>query len=416
MKRFCWLLLLVPVLSWATEKSEMTWLDNRFRVDDTVEQVSFVIKRENNSQPVVLVRPDGHKYYYWRHPDSVAWYQSPDMDIISIDHPMPGPWQAVGKVSPYNEVKILSNLKLTVDRLPARLYQSETLKFSARLTQNGKPLTDRDFLDKMKLSVEFYEYVELADGVSSEALPKPIVMGEFADDGTGFDERPGDGTFTVELAVDLQPGKYQVVINSGNAIFERAVEQTVLIYPPPLTAIFIQGKTADEMNQVIIDTEDGSIKPGSLAAHIEQKSFDDDTTICQEVAIGDEESLKVLLPNGQKPGSYSWSGWLYATDSYDNRELVFRLPESHFAVMADLELDSDLAKYRAQQQVKKRNKEIARITAEREEARDTATKIIIMTNVLVIILGIAGFIFWRKRKVKRLLEEAGGLDIAGVKD
>lgn len=50
------------------------------------------------------------------------------MDIISIENPMPGPWQAIGKITPENKVKILSNLTLSVDTLPKKLYQSETLK------------------------------------------------------------------------------------------------------------------------------------------------------------------------------------------------------------------------------------------------------------------------------------------------
>ena len=52
MKRL-WLLLLVwpqlllwPLLSWADDSTVMSWLDNRFRVDPTVQQVSFMVKRD----------------------------------------------------------------------------------------------------------------------------------------------------------------------------------------------------------------------------------------------------------------------------------------------------------------------------------------------------------------------------------
>lgn len=92
--------LLFGVSAFASDESTLSLLDNRFRVDPTISQITFVIYRENNSQPVVLVRPDGKKYYAWRKPDNVRWYEEPAMDIISIDNPMPGPWQAVGKVSP----------------------------------------------------------------------------------------------------------------------------------------------------------------------------------------------------------------------------------------------------------------------------------------------------------------------------
>ncbi|MGF1683703.1 TIGR03503 family protein [Photobacterium minamisatsumaniensis] len=404
MRRLWWFVLLLPVLSWANDNTVMTWLDNRFRVDPTVEQVSFMVKREKGSRSVVLVRPDGSKYYSWRHPENVAWYEEPGMDIISIDNPMPGPWQAVGKVTPRNKVVVLSELQLNVDSLPTRLYQSETLKFTARLTQNGNLLTRKDFLDRVKLSVVFYEYIENEDDLPKESQPTPIVLGEFADDGLGFDEQAGDGVFTVALPMDIQPGKYRVEISSANGVFLRTVEQEVLVYPPPVRASFIQGRGSSESHQVVVEAEDGALKLGSLAAHIEQVSMDGDKTIRQQAALGEESSLKVWLPNGKKAGRYTWSGWLYATDNFNNRELIFQLPERHFAVMAELQLDRNLEAFRAQQEEKARQAEIQQLEAERQAARSIALKIIAGVNFVIIILAVVGMIVWRKWKVKKQLD------------
>ncbi|WP_273857458.1 TIGR03503 family protein [Photobacterium sp. GSS17] len=410
MKRLSWLIGLLPVLSWASDDAAMSWLDNRFRVDPTIKQVSFVVKREQSSHSVVLVRPDGQKYYAWRHPDNVSWYEEPGMDIISIENPMPGPWQAVGKVTPTNQVKVLSDLQLQVATLPSRLYQSETLKFTARLTQNGQPLTMRDFLDRVKLSVVFYEYIENVESLPKESQPSPIPLGEFADDGLGFDEVPGDGVFTVALPVELQPGKYRVSLSSGNGIFLRTVEQEVLVYPPPLRASFIQGRGRHEYHQIVVDAEEGAIKPGSLAAHIEQVSFDGTRTISQQAALSDEVDLKVWLPNGKKPGRYTWSGWLYATDNFNNRELIFKLPESHFAVMAELQLDRNLESFREQQEAKAKQAEIAQMEAEREAARSKAWKMIAAANLGVIGLVALLVVLWRKWRAKKAVNDAG-LDI-----
>ncbi|WEM43937.1 TIGR03503 family protein [Photobacterium sp. DA100] len=400
------LLLLWPQLLWADDSTVMSWLDNRFRVDPTVQQVSFMVKRDQKSNSVVLVRPDGQKYYAWRHPDNVSWYEAPGMDIISIENPMAGPWQAVGKVSPKNQIVVLSDLKLEVDNLPARLYQSETIKFSARLTQNGKPLQLRDFLDRINLTVVFYEYIENLDELPKEALPMPIPMGTFADDGLGFDEVAGDGVFTVALPMELQPGKYTVKVSSGNGIFLRTVEQEVLVYPPPISASFIQGRGQSEAHQVVVAGEEGALKAGSLAAHIEQVSFEGETTISQQAALPDEETLTVWLPNGELPGRYTWSGWLYATDSFSNRELIFQLPDSHFAIQAELQLDRNLAAFREQQEAKERQAKLDRLAAERQSARAKAMKIIALANVLVIVLVVAGVVLWRKRKVKKAMESA----------
>ncbi|MGL6027225.1 MAG: TIGR03503 family protein, partial [Vibrio sp.] len=120
----CW----ISFSGFASQSSSLSLLDNRFRVDPSISQITFVIYRENNSQPVVLVRPDGRKYYQSRNPDYVRWYQEPSMDIISIDDPMPGPWQAIGKVTPKNHIKLISDLQLTSDVLPSRVFQGEELK------------------------------------------------------------------------------------------------------------------------------------------------------------------------------------------------------------------------------------------------------------------------------------------------
>ena len=138
----------------------MSLLDNRFRVDPTIKQITFVIYRAERSRPVVLVRPDGKKYYAWRSPDNVRWYQESSMDIISIDNPMPGPWQAIGKITPKNKIILISHLELSTDTMPTRLFQNEEIKFTARLTADGKPLVLRDFLERVKLMVTFTKYVE----------------------------------------------------------------------------------------------------------------------------------------------------------------------------------------------------------------------------------------------------------------
>ncbi len=118
--------ILTSSFSWSQTESSVSLLDNRFRVDPTIEQISFVIYRKSRSRSVVLVRPDGKKYYSWDHPETVSWYEENGMDIISIEDPMPGPWQAVGKVTPRNNIKLLSDLLLHVDKFPNRLYQQET--------------------------------------------------------------------------------------------------------------------------------------------------------------------------------------------------------------------------------------------------------------------------------------------------
>ena len=78
-------------------------LQNRFRVDYNVEEITMVFFREYGSAPVVLVRPDGSKLFQGRvDEEKVEWFDADTFDMITIKNPVPGPWQAVGQVLPRN--------------------------------------------------------------------------------------------------------------------------------------------------------------------------------------------------------------------------------------------------------------------------------------------------------------------------
>lgn len=396
-------LLLVFAAGVSSEESESSirLLDNRFRVDPSISQASFIIYRKRNSQSVVLVRPDGKKYYAWSHPENVRWYEESGMDIISIDDPMPGPWQAVGKVHPSNNIKILSNLKLSVDRFPQRLYMGESTKFTAQLRHDDKPLVLRDFLDRVNLKVTFTKYVENEDSLSSDARPKPQVMGEFEDDGQGLDEYPGDGVFTVELPIQIEPGKYRARITSGNGIFLRSIEQTILVYPTPLSAEFMQARSETMNHSITVTGEEGAIKPGSIAVSIEQTTPEGKEMVTQ--GQSDEDGLKAYfgLPNAAMPGKHTWSGIAFATEAATERELVFRFAEQSFSVVEKVDVEASMQAFKQAQDEKRMLEEQAIREQEREDERFKGMMIIMIGNIIAIILGIVVWFVVRKIKMKK---------------
>ncbi|KAA8676657.1 TIGR03503 family protein [Vibrio gigantis] len=394
------LLLLSFSLHAATE-SVMSLLDNRFRVDPSIEQVTFVIYRADNSKPVVLVRPDGKKYYSWRNADNVRWYEESSMDIISIDNPMPGPWQAVGKVSPKNNIKLLSHLVLDANEFPDKLYQTERIKFTARLTSNGKPLVLRDFLDRVKLKVTFTKFVENEESLVREARPIPVVMGEFADDGADFDEKAGDGVFTVSLPIDIEPGKYRARITSGNGVFLRAQEQEVLVYPTPITTTFIQSREEGLPHTIVVSGEQGMIAPSSLAVHVEHKAPHEYVMYKQGQADVDAMKVALEVPYNGELGIYNWSGMVYATDASSQRPLSFPIAEQSYSVVEDIDLAESR---RLQEEALAEQKRIATelmILQKREDDRQRSMIIIAVGNVVAILLGLLAWFVVRKVTAKK---------------
>lgn len=387
--------------AFSASESAMSLLDNRFRVDPTIEQITFLVYREQSSQPVVLVRPDGKKYYAWGTYDNVRWYQEPSLDIISVDKPMAGPWQAVGKVTPKNNIRLISHLKLSTDVFPNRLYHNEALKFTARLTSDDKPLVLRDFLDRVNLRVTFTKFVENEDELIKEARPVPMVIGEFADDGRGLDEKAGDGVFTVQLPIDVEPGKYRARITSGNGVFLRAQEQVVLVYPSPITRTFIQSRHADQPHQLVVSGEQGMITPGSIAVNVEQEAPDGFISYSQGQVSADGTKTTLKMDNDPELGKYSWHGEVFATDLATKRSLVFPIKEQSFSVVDEVDLEAARLAKEAEIAEQRRIEMEKRIIAEREAERKRSMIIIAIGNVIALILVILFWIIWNKLKAKR---------------
>ncbi|EJG1632770.1 TIGR03503 family protein [Vibrio parahaemolyticus] len=387
--------------AFAASESAMSLLGNRFRVDPTIEQITFLVYREQSSQPVVLVRPDGKKYYAWGSYDNVRWYQEPSLDIISVDNPMPGPWQAVGKVTPKNNIRLISHLKLSTDVFPNRLYNGEALKFTARLTSDDKPLVLRDFLDRVNLRVTFTKFVENEDELIKEARPVPMIIGEFSDDGRGLDEQAGDGVFTVQLPIEVEPGKYRARITSGNGVFLRAQEQVILVYPNPVSRTFIQSRSPEKPHQLVVSGEQGMIAPGSIAVNVEQNAPDGFITYSQGQVSQDGMKTTLNLDNDPELGKYSWRGEIFATDFATQRALVFPIQEQTFSVVDEVDLEAARIAKEAELAEQRRIEMEKRIIAEREAERKRSMIIIAVGNVVMLLIAIVAWIVWRKLKAKR---------------
>ena len=63
-------------------------LQNRFRIDYKVEEITMVFFRKFGSAPIVLVRPDGSKIFQAQAIDyDVDWYDSTTYDYIRMREP-----------------------------------------------------------------------------------------------------------------------------------------------------------------------------------------------------------------------------------------------------------------------------------------------------------------------------------------
>ncbi|AEY01114.1 hypothetical protein GU3_06790 [Oceanimonas sp. GK1] len=319
------LLALLPAVSTFAEEQRARWLGNTFRIDPSIREVTLFIERETPSTPVVLIRPDGSKYYYQRHPDTVSWASTPTRDVITLWQPEPGPWQATGKIAGEHGITLLSVFRLELDALPEKLYQNEVIRLHGQLRHGNTTLDANYYLDGLRLTAQLYSH---ADAQQEDPFNRaPLPLGEFVDDGTGLDPHPGDGAMTAEMVFNALPGSYLFQAEVSNGVLARYAERELTLYPMPVRARFTTPDTQRHW-RIELDADsdivaDSLTVVGTLINPLEQA-----LTISGQ-------GRHIELPPARQPGNYHWQGRAYATTA-DGREIQLQLDEQVVRVVPPL--------------------------------------------------------------------------------
>lgn len=317
-------------------KNQIPLFDNRFRIDENVEEITLLLFRKRGSASVVLVRPDGSKIHFKSaQAQQVRWHDASSYDLIQIKNPTPGPWQAVGKLLPQSRIMVLTDIKLTVDPLPSNLLVGETVKITARLTNGEEPINAKDFRDVLTLEVIFVstnnaDYDNFGRGV--------VQVAQFRDDGKGYDERSRDGIFTGEFQLRFAAGEWIPKYMVRTPLYTREVEQApVVLKPAPIVADITAAPAADETkpnqqvvpHQVLFRITDDSINKASvlLQGRIRYPNGEVEEFALNEPGLAPRE----LQLHNRGHGSYIMDVAAYGA-TQDGREFMLNLPEISFVV------------------------------------------------------------------------------------
>ena len=326
-----WGLLLLTSLSGMANEvfapSDIPLLDNRFRIDYGVKEITFIIKRKPGTPSVILVRPDGSKLYVGKvTPPDVGWLTQQDQDLITVRNPMPGPWQAIGEVDPDNRVRLLTDIRLESEPLPARLYQGERVKLQSRLLIDGAAPGAGYYLSDLGMTVKLQQFNDAAQ--SGEPIVEET-LGHYLDDGKGLDEVPGDGVLTAEAVLDVPAGKYRALYSSGNQVFSRAQSQQVLLFPWPLSYT-LDAPSGDIGARLSLLIDADELDPASVV--IQGKAIDSAGVSMAFNAVATEPRLGVDLSALKAAGQYRVEATLFGTTRL-GREVQLQLPVKSFTIM-----------------------------------------------------------------------------------
>lgn len=244
-----------PLTELGTEyQNSIELLRNRFRIDYKVDEITMVFFREYGSAPVVLVRPDGSKIFQSQvEGDDIFWYDADTYDMISIKNPVPGPWQAVGRILPGSRVMVLSDIQLHADKLPSIIFSGEILKSTAYLTNDDKPIDYNEFRDVVELTIEL---ISTNNPNYDNFGANDQLIATFEDNGRGMDEAPLDGTFTGQFNLSVPPGEWKPIFRVTTPMFTREQENPpILLYPNPIKLDVELDGGGDRYHKLLIDAD-----------------------------------------------------------------------------------------------------------------------------------------------------------------
>lgn len=243
--------------------NQVSYFDNRFRLDAQLDEVTFVFYRVSGAAPVILVRPDGTKIKISQHDkERVSWFEGTTFDMVKIKSPMPGPWQVIGNVLPDSKIMVVTDVNLEVEPLPSLVLAGETLKLKAKFFNGDKAIKAADFRDVVELNVEFFSTNNaLYDNFAAGAFK----LTSFLDDGRGLDEYSKDNIFTGEFKLTMSSGEwipeYFIVLPT---LERKVTQETIILRPSPVKVEVVTSTTTDEPHQLSLTIDNTYVKADSL--------------------------------------------------------------------------------------------------------------------------------------------------------
>ncbi|MCL1049024.1 TIGR03503 family protein [Shewanella abyssi] len=375
--------------------SQASELKNRFRIDHMVESVTLLIQRQYGSAPVIIVKPDGSKWYVSRHPENVKWVDGLTGDMITIENPMPGPWQLIGKVVEGSVIDKVSALSIDVDPIPQPLYQGERLKLTARLMGDAQKirLPGLDFL--MNWTAKFISDNNPGD---ENFAAGSVIVGTYRDNGEALDERPDDGVFTSKLNLTQAWGGYTLQVTAKNAVLERQYSEPFRLSTRPIDVDIVAPQNLESGQwdlRIIVDENELVLAQTHIEAELVGPAG-----MRLQVTVSDINSTETLysLSKVNDFGSYRIKLTAVSTTK-TGREIYLTLPEQFFNFIKPPEPPPSAEELAAKADIQAKKAE--------STAKENALLLLITVNSVLLLLGILVLLFVRKRSnLKKALAAA----------
>ncbi|XLZ81156.1 VWA domain-containing protein [Guyparkeria sp. TX1] len=195
-------------------------VENRFRVDESISELTLVVFRESDAEPTRIQIPDGGEVDVetasaladWR------WDDSAGRDLITISNPPSGSWRILAAEDPDNRALVITDLKLAMPGLPSRVFPGEAIEGGLVLTNRGEPIVERRLTNDLQAQVDVNDPKE-----------KVIESLELNDIGAEPDVLGGDSRYDFRLRLDGDSGIYTLEGRASGPTFERVIRKKIAL-------------------------------------------------------------------------------------------------------------------------------------------------------------------------------------------
>jgi len=395
--------------------NQIPYFDNRFRLDAQLNKITLLFYRKSGSVPVILIRPDGSKLRINNYPkDKVEWFDDVTFDMIKIKKPMPGPWQVIGDILSDSQILVVSEVKIAVAPLPKILLAGETLKVEGKLMNGDVAFDNPRFRNVVQLDVEFIS----TNNAAFENFGSDLVeLTSFRDDGRELDEYAGDGIFTGEFQLTMAAGEWIPLYRIKLPMITRELrQQPIILHKNPISISVDITKDAKKFHKVHFIIDPKYVDPNSF---IFQGKITYPDRQDEPFSITEGEGTERIKKFGYtEPGVHRINVSAFGR-TLNGREFRLVVPEFTFnvdlnneellahisAINSDVDIDAN-AENTTTESV---SDDIAFVAKQEHEAQQAAKKeqekqmqwlIIGAGNLVILILGLGGFFFIRRRNKK----------------
>ncbi len=205
--------------------------DNRFKVDKSIHEMTLLVFHQSNAKATHISQPDGTIIDNQNNPENVNWHSEDNYDLVTIKHPIQGDWEIQAKLDPDNRVVIVSDLKLESNLIPANIGKEDSHTIDIRLSQQGEPIINKDFLHFIKVSA--VQYNKKGNQTREWTL---------FDNGLRNDRRENDGIYSLTLENFTEEGSHELVIDIDGTTFTRQQRQHFQVFNQPVITAIESGR------------------------------------------------------------------------------------------------------------------------------------------------------------------------------